>query len=158
MRRWTVIGAALLAFAGGCSHGQQSTSAGEDLAPHAAAGDPDGAAGSGAAVPDGPAGQEQGPIQVDPGGGAAVTAEDLGQDWPFTVPRGRLVCEDWVVVFVTDEGDTYAVNGAARRQGIPDITPIWRDADPAGGGKVGIETLVSRGIELCDAPAASTGG
>ena len=89
----------------------------------------------------------------DPG---AVSRAEFGADWPLTVDRGTLSCDGPGVVFTTDDGEEYAVNGTAKGSGYPGIEPIWReDPDLAldDGGpplRVDISPLIDRGLELCE--------
>lgn len=88
----------------------------------------------------------------------AVRREDLGDEWPLTVPRGTLRCAEFTgltaVTFEAPNGRVYAVNGTARSQ--PDtreIDPIWAPSrDPIlrdVGGRVSIGTLIALGLGLC---------
>lgn len=65
--------------------------------------------------------------------GEKITAEEYGQDWPFTVPAVLLDCEPPAYTVVRVGNTTYAVNGSARskaaKMGWRDLTEIWRD-DP----------------------------
>ncbi len=81
-----------------------------------------------------------------------VIADDLGDKWPLTVPRGFLRCEHPnAVSFELMDGTVYRVNGAAAQ--YPKITPIWAkdpDADPDGPDvRKNIGPLIDMGLELC---------
>jgi hypothetical protein len=83
------------------------------------------------------------------GGGAEISRQDLGKDWPLTVDSGTLHCERAgldAVTFTADDGTTYAVNGAARgTDEWPDIDQIWADNPDAKGLKIDIGPLIQRG-------------
>jgi Protein of unknown function (DUF2511) len=91
------------------------------------------------------------------GGGdepGAVSEDELGEAWPFSVSEGVLHCEgSGGVGAVTFEanGTTYAVNGFAKDQDAgADIEPIWV-ADPAiPGAKKSMAPIIDRGLALCD--------
>ena len=78
--------------------------------------------------------------------------------WPFTVDRGELKCigpvDDPGVLFVTDQGDTYALNPAAIRMAdrvgaIADLDPIWRDDPETLGAKVNVSPMILYALKLC---------
>lgn len=58
-----------------------------------------------------------------------VSRAEFGAQWPLTVDEGVLICANNAVLFETG-GRRYAVNGTAKRQGVPPIDPIWRSAPP----------------------------
>jgi hypothetical protein len=78
-----------------------------------------------------------------------ITAEQYGEDWPFTVSEGTLRCEHTSsIVFIT-EGRKYAVNGTAMGTGGLDLDPIWA-ADPKGiSPKISIGNIIQTGLALC---------
>lgn len=80
-----------------------------------------------------------------------VSASDFGDEWPLTVDSGTLRCEPpSAVVFETDDGREYAVNGMAATNGYDEIEPIWAE-DPSGNApRMNIGPLIDRGLELCD--------
>src|SRR5262245_11407159 len=64
------------------------------------------------------------------GGGVRIGRDSI-DDWPLTVESGVVDCEVNSVIFTTDDGTVYAVNGfadgEADAKGWRDITPIWAD-------------------------------
>lgn len=83
---------------------------------------------------------------LEPG---AITRADLGAAWPFAVDAGELRCNELagrpLVTFAVD-GIEYALNGAARDAGFPEldttVLPSWPDVS-------GLGPLIERGLELC---------
>jgi hypothetical protein len=71
-------------------------------------------------------------------------------EWPFTVPRGILGCQQppfpGAVTFNVD-GTLYGVNGQASEK-YEDIKAIWRPA--AEGLRVDIGPMIERGLKLCE--------
>ncbi|MBL8756323.1 MAG: hypothetical protein JNK15_23720 [Planctomycetes bacterium] len=75
-------------------------------------------------------------------------------EWPLTVESGtverRIRDSDGarheIVVFVTQDGAEYALNGTARGLGFLAIEPIWRDAPPPLGPKVDLGPLLKLGL------------
>lgn len=54
-----------------------------------------------------------------------ITADDFGEEWPFTVEEGILSCANDAVTFRVDR-TTYAVNGTATMTGkYKEIEQIW---------------------------------
>lgn len=84
----------------------------------------------------------------------AVSKDDLGEAWPFSVSEGVLDCEgSGGVGAVTFEanGTTYAVNGVAKDQGAgADIEEIWLDDPTIPGAKKSISPIIDRGLALCE--------
>ena len=86
------------------------------------------------------------PATPDPG---LVTRAGLGDEWPFSVDVGELRCNELdgrpLVTFAVD-GIEYALNGAARDAGFPEldatILTAWPDVS-------GLGPLIDRGLELC---------
>lgn len=91
----------------------------------------------------------------DGGGSAskAVSSSDFGEGWPLTVDKGTLRCEGSDGVgFVTIEvgGTTYALNGAAKGQGMgEDIEVIWAPNPDIDGARKDLGVLISEGLGLC---------
>lgn len=103
--------------------------------------------------------------QPEPEKGVFVSEEKFGEEWPFTVPGGRLVCDGNAVFFYVGE-DIYAINGTAMTLGDvlhykwkrPDeiwrLKPNDRDAEtrkrlgmaPA---YVSLGAILEKGQELC---------
>jgi hypothetical protein len=55
----------------------------------------------------------------------AVTRAQFGLDWPFDAAAGTLACKDQAVAFRTN-GETYAVNDAAARLGLRQVSGLVR--------------------------------
>ena len=51
--------------------------------------------------------------------GASLSAQDVGDQWPFKVSEVRVVCAPTLALFVTADGKTYPANGQAERH--PDL-------------------------------------
>ncbi len=51
--------------------------------------------------------------------GAAISEQDVGAQWPFTVSEVRVVCAPTLAMFVTADGKAYPLNGQAERH--PDL-------------------------------------
>jgi hypothetical protein len=47
--------------------------------------------------------------------GAAISQQDVGAQWPFTVSEVRVVCAPTLALFGTADGKAYALNGQAER-------------------------------------------
>lgn len=88
-----------------------------------------------------------------------ISKADLKEDWPLVIDGGVLNCENLpgnaklqLVTFTVD-GKTYALNGLAsshaKNRGWSEIRPIWKENTAIPGTKVGIESLIGRGISLC---------
>jgi hypothetical protein len=84
----------------------------------------------------------------------AVSAVEMGSDWPLTVDAGELHCTSdagsrlgRAVKFEAPDGTVYAVNGAALLAGYPEILPIWSAQD--GERHKSLGSLLSKGLLLC---------
>ena len=80
-----------------------------------------------------------------------ITKAKYGDRWPLSVDRGTIECVGAGAVLFHADGNTYAVNGwATSTTDYPDIREIWLD-DPAKPGlKINIDSIISRGLSLCD--------
>jgi predicted small lipoprotein YifL len=80
----------------------------------------------------------------------AVSKEELGDDWPYNVDAGEIVCEGNSVYFRA-AGRSYAVNGMARSwsAAAPTDDEIRLDDPAASGLKKSSSPIVERGLELC---------
>ena len=90
-----------------------------------------------------------------------IRREELGDEWPLTVPRGTLNCMYPVdgslsrpALLITVDGTTYGINGTASgghaaRFGWQDIRQIWKDNPAIPGTKIPITALINRGAALC---------
>lgn len=47
--------------------------------------------------------------------GGAISAQDVGPQWPFKVSEVRVVCAPTLALFVTADGKAYPANGQAER-------------------------------------------
>ena len=84
-----------------------------------------------------------------------ITAEDLGNDWPFTFAEGYVACHagNAVTVMDAESGRMYPLNGAskgkARALRLDDLQTVWRDSTEIVGTKVSISAVIDRGVKLC---------
>jgi len=79
-----------------------------------------------------------------------ISRDEYGENWPFTVDRGRLEC--WrgpAAVFVAD-GTVYQLNGVAKQMGHAPIDPIWRDNPAIPGTKISLGPVIQRALKLCN--------
>lgn len=53
-----------------------------------------------------------------------VTAAEMGEAWPFRVPRGEVYCEAYRAAIFRAGNVSYALNDRAIEEGYADITPI----------------------------------
>jgi hypothetical protein len=91
------------------------------------------------------------PEPVDPG---YITKAEYGDEWPFTVATGTLVCNPsgnndgrLLVTFDTGDGIQYALNGQAKDFGFPELdATILKDYPTL----VGVLPLIERALKLCD--------
>lgn len=84
----------------------------------------------------------------------AVSRDQLGDEWPFTVDSGMVACDGangvGEVTF-TAEGTTYAVNGLAIQTGqYAEIDTIWADDPTIPGAKKSIGPIIDLGLALCE--------
>ncbi|WNN42667.1 DUF2511 domain-containing protein [Winslowiella toletana] len=88
----------------------------------------------------------------------AVFKKDSGDEWPLEFDRAVLTCLPGGGVFVINPmSDTYyPLNGTAQglvRAGkveAGDIKSVWLDNPEFPGAKKSIDTLLDKGLELCD--------
>jgi len=82
-----------------------------------------------------------------------ITADEYGDDWPFTVAAGTLACYPsgagdgrLLVTFNTGDGVEYGINGSARSFGFPDpdetLVTDYPDLS-------GLGVIIERGLTLC---------
>ncbi len=83
--------------------------------------------------------------QRKPFTGVHVTRKQFGDKWPFTVEEGNVEDIDYAVVFHTNDGKKYALNGIAMGRGYLDIEPIWRPHPVYEGMKVSVGPLIEVG-------------
>lgn len=97
-----------------------------------------------------------------------VSRSMFGNKWPLTIDKGTLKCLDYGgVVFITEDGRIYGVNGTAktygRTAGYSDIEDIWADdletkkslmeagvPEEHASYKIDIGLLLEEGLELCE--------
>lgn len=93
------------------------------------------------------------PTAEPPSSSIVVTAEEYGDEWPFTVPSGTLYCyEDLLegrqyVTFGTGDGIEYGVNGSARDFGFPEMDETILTDYPDRSKTL---PLIDRALELCE--------
>jgi hypothetical protein len=82
---------------------------------------------------------------------AFVSREQMGDAWPFEkIDAGMLACFDGVYcVLQADDGEVYALNGAAETAGWKSIDSIWRDNPSMAGLKVSVADVLGRARVLC---------
>lgn len=91
----------------------------------------------------------------EPEKGFPISQEQFGEQWPLTVPNGRLSCiwftgRRQIVTFISPDGTEYAVNGQAIGSGY--FTPIdsIHKPDPTNPpAKKNIGVLINEGLKLC---------
>lgn len=72
----------------------------------------------------------------------------LQGEYPLT-RSGSLRCRQGMVWIETNDGQTWAVNGAAKSQHQA-IEPIWKERDDMPGLRVSISEMISEGLKLCE--------
>lgn len=86
------------------------------------------------------------------GGGKEITAEDFGENWPFTVDSGSVECRNGNALVFVANGKTYGLNGFGDViPGVSDLRSIWRDdpKNPGTGLKVNIGPVQKVAETLC---------
>ena len=83
-----------------------------------------------------------------------ISEDEIGREWPFTVPFGIVSCRGISeVYFIADDRTSYPANGKAMsaQPDGPDIRTIWRDVSPGAGatGKVSMHPVIQTGLALC---------
>jgi hypothetical protein len=78
-----------------------------------------------------------------------LSREQLGEQWPLTVERGVLACEDRDLT-ITADGTTYALGagGDGTGRGEP-IDPVHAEDEELPGARKSLGPLISRALELC---------
>lgn len=85
-----------------------------------------------------------------------ITKDTVDFAWPFTIAAGRMACLNGNhIVFITDDGTTYAVNGLARgaiKNGAAykDFEEIWMDNPKSAGTKIPAAPVIEIGQKLCE--------
>lgn len=78
-----------------------------------------------------------------------ISKIDFGENWPFSVEKGILKCEQPGIVTFKVNNIEYAVNGLADTKGYTDIRPIWLDSPNLYQPKINIAPIINAGLELC---------
>jgi len=79
-----------------------------------------------------------------------ASQDDLGDDWPLTVPNGRIECRDGLHIVIRTDRGLYPLNGSAASSGrYHDLIDIWRDHPDVDGMRVSLAPLLEIGRELC---------
>lgn len=97
-----------------------------------------------------------------------VSRSMFGSKWPLTIDKGTLKCLDYGgVVFITEDGSIYGVNGIAKSYGktagYSDLEDIWADdletkkslmeagvSEKDASSKISIGPLIDEGLKLCE--------
>ena len=82
-----------------------------------------------------------------------VSKSEYGEDWPFSVESGSVHCLDGHVVVFEANGDSYALNDAARLSGdYKNIREILRPDANYPGRKImmDLSLIEFEGLKLCD--------
>ncbi len=83
-----------------------------------------------------------------------ISEDELGREWPFTVPFGIVSCRgSSEVYFIAADRTSYPANGTAMsaQPDGADIRTIWRNSspNPAVPGKVDMHPVIRAGLALC---------
>ena len=84
-----------------------------------------------------------------------VSEQQLGEQWPLTVPSGRVSCVlnsggGKAVTFISPDGKEYALNGTAKGPGkLLPIEGIWKPDPTNPPAKKNIGVLIDEGLKLC---------
>ena len=81
--------------------------------------------------------------------GEPVSDKEFGEEWPFTVSAGMLVCDGPGVIFVVD-GKSYALNGAAMMRGYLASDPILLQDPNNRFGRKSTEAVLEKGLKMCN--------
>jgi hypothetical protein len=92
--------------------------------------------------------------------GAAISAQDIGPQWPFTVPQVRLICAPTLALFITADGKAYPLNGQAERHPelythgtLNPLNDIWK-VDPqtsrlSPDARMSLDAITRKAIDVC---------
>ncbi|MGW5382732.1 DUF2511 domain-containing protein [Nocardia sp. NPDC003963] len=106
------------------------------------------AACGGGSGPEDPAHPSPIPLPTPTSARQTVASENFGFLWPLTVDRGELECRPGQqVVFLADDGKSYALDDNAAAAGVPEITPLR--ATGADGDAISLGALRSTALGLC---------
>lgn len=84
-----------------------------------------------------------------------ISAEDLGDAWPFTFEEGYVACHagNAVTVMDAESGRMYPLNGPAKGKasalGLEPLESVWRDNPEIAGTKVSVGPVIEQGLGLC---------
>lgn len=81
-----------------------------------------------------------------------LSRNDFGEDWPFNVESGKVFCVDGISVVFETNGNSYALNDAARLSGnYKNIREILRSDANYPGKKITMDlSLIEfEGLKLC---------
>jgi Protein of unknown function (DUF2511) len=89
-----------------------------------------------------------------------VASQDVGPQWPFTVPEVNVVCAPTLAIFITADGKAYPLNGQAERH--PDLykggpvgklNDIWKVAPEMSkllpDARMPLDAVTQKAIETC---------
>lgn len=79
----------------------------------------------------------------------AITQEQFGKDWPFTVSDGSVDCVDGIGAVFKSGGVSYQLNGIADAIGYAAIETIWRDSPDIPGTKIGLGSVLELALDEC---------
>ncbi len=93
-----------------------------------------------------------------------IEAAEFGEAWPFIVKKGTLIHRDLAIIFKTEDGKEYAINGVAQNRSIKEkrilkknimvkkylsIIPIWKEDKVSGEGfRISLSSIIKLGLEL----------
>jgi hypothetical protein len=90
--------------------------------------------------------------------GAYVSQEQFGEQWPLTVPSGRVTCgylagRGTFVTFIAPDGKKYALNKKtmSSAQKPSEISPIQKPDPMNPSAKKSIKVLTDRALKICPA-------
>ncbi|MDZ4190748.1 DUF2511 domain-containing protein [Ectopseudomonas chengduensis] len=84
-----------------------------------------------------------------------ISAEDFGNDWPFTFEEGYVACHagNAVTVMDAETGRMYSLNGAAKGKasalGLDDLEAVWLDNPEIAGTRVSVSAVIDTALKLC---------
>lgn len=95
------------------------------------------------------------PLAAHAAGPQLISAEALGEAWPFTFDEGYVACHasNAVTVMDAESGRMYPLNGPALGKanalGLDELAPVWRDNPAIPGTKVSVGPVIEQGLGLC---------
>jgi hypothetical protein len=92
-------------------------------------------------------------------GGSAVSQEQFGEQWPLTVPSGRVTCDsragrDPIITFIALNGKKYALNNHSMNSAQrPSKIDLIQKPDPINpSAKKSIKPLADEALKICPPP------